>query len=161
MRKLIAVLCVVAMLLVATVPAFANPSITITVIPVTEGVEVTPLSDDLSEITDDTLRDIIEKVHSADHTLTPTEVVLAIKSPEAVDELREVENYSFTSRFNKITAPEFPMDIAFQGTTPETRIMLINMDTEEQLVVLLPNPDGTYTFPFEGYMALIDPTPAA
>ena len=79
---------------------------------------------------------------------------------DAKEELAEVKDYSFSSQFNKITAPEFPVDVEFEGTDENTKIMLINPETGE-MVIILPNEDGSFTIPFEGVFALMDPTPEA
>lgn len=160
MRKLIAVLCVVAMMLIMAVPAFANPSVAVAVIPTTEGVVVSSLDDDdpAEDIADAAAKSVVEAVNG-EGVMTPTEAVTALLGKNA-DELKEVEGYSFSSQFNKITAPEFPVDVEFEGTDENTKIMLINPETGE-LVIILPNEDGSFTFPFEGIFALMDPTPEA
>lgn len=158
MRKLIAVLCVVAMMM--AVPAFANPSVAVAVIPTTEGVVVSSLDDDdpAEDIADATAKSVVEAVNG-EGVMTPAEAVKAVLGKNA-DELKEVEGYSFSSQFNKITAPEFPVDVEFEGTDENTKIMLINPETGE-MVIITPNKDGTFTFPFEGVFALMDPTPEA
>ena len=158
MRKLIAVLCVVAMMLIMAVPAFANPSVAVAVIPTTEGVVVSSLDDDdpAEDIADAAAKSVVEAVNG-EGVMTPAEAVEAVLGKNA-DELKEVEGYSFSSQFNKITAPEFPVDVEFEGTDENTKIMLINPETGE-MVIILPNEDGTFTIPFEGVFALMDPTP--
>ena len=160
MRKLIAVLCVVAMMLMMAVPAFANPSVAVAVIPTTEGVVVSSLDDDdpAEDIADATAKSVVEAVNG-EGVMTPTDAVLAVLGKNA-DELKEVEDYSFSSQFNKITAPEFPVDVEFEGADENTKIMLINPETGE-MVIITPNEDGTFTIPFEGVFALMDPTPEA
>ena len=160
MRKLIAVLCVVAMMLMMAAPAFANPSVAVAVIPTTEGVVVSSLDDDdpAEDIADAAAKSVVEAVNG-EGVMTPTDAVLAVLGKNA-DELKEVEGYSFSSQFNKITAPEFPVGVEFEGTDENTKIMLINPETGE-MVIILPNEDGTFTFPFEGVFALMDPTPEA
>ena len=160
MRKLIAVLCVVAMMLMMAVPAFANPSVAVAVIPTTEGVVVSSLDDDdpAEDIADAAAKSVVEAVNG-EGVMTPTDAVLAVLGKNA-DELKEVEGYSFSSQFNKITAPEFPVDVEFEGTDENTKIMLINPETGE-MVIITPNEDGTFTIPFEGVFALMDPTPEA
>lgn len=153
MRKLIAVLCVATMILMA-VPAFANPSASSTVTVVTEGVTVAPVV--TSGIADDRVKEAVEAVNG-EGVMTPSEVVTAVLGA-GVDELDEVKDYSFTSQFSSIDAPEFPVDIEIAGTDATTKIMLINPETGE-LVVIEANDDGTFTIPFAGVFALIDPTP--
>ena len=161
MRKLIAVLCVVAMMLMMAAPAFANPSVAVAVIPTTEGVVVSSLDDDdpAEDIADAAAKSVVEAVNG-EGVMTPTDAVLAVLDKDAKEELAEVKDYSFSSQFNKITAPEFPVDVEFEGTDENTKIMLINPETGE-LVIILPNKDGSFTFPFEGVFALMDPTPEA
>lgn len=160
MRKLIAVLCVVAMMLIMAAPAFANPSVAVAVIPTTEGVVVSSLDDDdpAEDIADATAKSVVEAVNG-EGVMTPTEAVEAVLGKNA-DELKEVEGYSFSSQFNKIMAPEFPVDVEFESADENTKIMLINPETGE-MVIITPNEDGTFTIPFEGVFALMDPTPEA
>lgn len=160
MRKLIAVLCVVAMMLIMAAPAFANPSIAVAVIPTTEGVVVSSLDDDdpAEDIADATAKSVVEEING-EGVMTPTEAVTELLGANA-DELKEVEGYSFSSQFNKISAPEFPVDVEFEGTDENTKIMLIDPETGE-VVIIEPNEDGTFTIPFEGVFALMDPTPEA
>ena len=163
MRKLIAVLCVVAMMLIMAVPAFANPSVAVAVIPKTDGVVVSALDEEkpTADIADEAAKDVVEAVNG-EGVMTPTEAVKAVLGEEA-EEVEAVEGYSFSSQFNEISAPEFPVDVAFEGTDENTKIMLINpeADAEEKLVVIEANEDGTFTFPFAGVFALMDPTPEA
>lgn len=155
MRKLISVLCVVALMLIMAVPAFANPSVSSTVTVLTEGVVIAPPV--INDITDETVKNVVETVNGEGY-LTPADVVRMVLGEDA-EEMQEVIDYSFSSQFNTIDAPEFPVDVEFEGTDENTKIMLINPETEELLVILKPNPDGTFTFPFGGLFALIDPTP--
>lgn len=161
MKKLVAVLCVVALMMMA-IPAFANPSVAVPVIPTTEGVVVDSLdSDDLAgDNVNAKAKAAIEGVNGEGY-LTPTEVVQMVFGPDATEELAEVENYSFTSQFNKISAPEFPIDVEFEGTDENTKFMLIDPEVDETLVIILRNEDGSYTFPFAGFFAMMDPTPKA
>lgn len=153
MRKLIAVLCVVAMMLMA-VPALANPSASSTVTVVTEGVTVAPVV--TSGIADDGAKEVVEAVNG-EGVMTPSEAVAAVLGANA-DEMDEVKGYSFTSQFNSIDAPEFPVDIEIAGADAATKIMLINPETGE-LVIIEANDDGTFTIPFAGLFATMDPTP--
>ena len=149
MRKLIAVLCVVAMMLMA-VPALANPSASSTVTVVTEGVTVAPVV--TSGIADAGAKTVVEAVNG-EGVMTPSEAVAALGG-----DVSEVEGYSFTSQFNSIDAPEFPVDITVADATAETKIMLIDPATGE-LVIIEANEDGTFTIPFAGLFATMDPTP--
>lgn len=162
MRKLIAVLCVVAMMLIMAVPAFANPSVANPVETKTEGVVISELDkeDPAKDIENEAIKGVVAALNGEGY-ITPTEVVLAVKGPEATEELEAVKDYSFSSQFNHISAPEFPVDVEFEGTDENTKIMLINEKEEALLVVIEANEDGTFTFPFEGDFALIDPTPEA
>jgi len=153
MRKLIAVLCVVAMMAMA-VPALANPSASSTVTVVTEGVTVAPVV--TSGIADDGAREVVEAVNG-EGVMTPAEVVETVLGTD-VTEYEEAKGYSFTSQFNSIDAPEFPVDIEIAGATADTKIMLINPETGE-LVIIEANEDGTFTIPFAGLFATMDPTP--
>ena len=74
MRKLIAVLCVVAMMLIMAVPAFANPSVAVAVIPTTEGVVVSSLDDDdpAEDIADAAAKSVVEAVNG-EGVMTPTD----------------------------------------------------------------------------------------
>jgi len=153
MRKLIAVLCVVAMMLMA-VPALANPSASSTVTVLTEGVVVSPVV--TSDIADDGAREVVEAVNG-EGVMTPSEVVEAVLGID-VSEYDEVKDYSFTSQFNRIDAPEFPVDITVADATADTKIMLIDPATGE-LVIIEANEDGTFTIPFAGLFATMDPTP--
>ena len=149
MRKLIAVLCIVAMMLMA-VPALANPSASSTVTVVTEGVTVAPVV--TSGIADDGAKEVVEAVNG-EGVMTPAEAVAALGG-----DVSEVEGYSFTSQFNSIDAPEFPVDITVADATADTKIMLIDPATGE-LVIIEANEDGTFTIPFAGLFATMDPTP--
>ena len=149
MRKLIAVLCVVAMMVLA-VPALANPSASSTVTVVTEGVTVAPVV--TSGIADDGAKEVVEAVNG-EGVMTPAEAVAALDG-----DVSEVEGYSFTSQFNSIDAPEFPVDITVADATADTKIMLIDPATGE-LVIIEANEDGTFTIPFAGLFAMMDPTP--
>lgn len=149
MRKLIAVLCVVAMMVLA-VPALANPSASSTVTVVTEGVTVAPVV--TSGIADDGAREVVEAVNG-EGVMTPAEAVAVLGG-----DVSEVAGYSFTSQFNSIDAPEFPVDITVVGANAETKIMLIDPATGE-LVIIEANDDGTFTIPFAGLFATMDPTP--
>jgi len=153
MRKLIAVLCVVAMMVMA-VPALANPSASSTVTVVTEGVTVAPVV--TSGIADAGAKAVVEAVNG-EGVMTPAEAVEAVLGID-VPEYEEVKDYSFTSQFNRIDAPEFPVDIEIAGATADTKVMLINPETGE-LVVISANEDGTFTIPFAGLFATMDPTP--
>lgn len=159
MRKLIAVLCVVAMMLVMAVPAFAAPSVTVVADATTEGVVVNPLDeeDPVEDIENEAVKSVVEAVN-VEGTLTPTQAVLDVLGKEAKQELKEVEKYSFSSQFHAISAPEFPVDVTFEGTDENTKIMLIDPETGD-LVIILPNEDGSFTFDFAGIFALMDPTP--
>lgn len=159
MRKLIAVLCVVAMILVMAAPALAAPSITVVADATTEGVVVSSLDeeDPAEDIANEAAKSVVEAVNG-EGSLTPTEAVLDVLGKDAKEELKEVENYSFASQFHKISAPKFPVDVAFEGTDENTKIMLIDPKTGE-LVIILPNADGSFTFPFAGIFALMAPTP--
>lgn len=167
MRKLIAVLCIVAMLVMA-VPAFANPSVAGPVVTTTEGVIITPLDeeDPAKDIEHEDVKGVVEAVNGEGY-MTPTEVVEALPDEDEekqAEKLEEVKDYSFSSQFFHIWAPEFPVDVTFEGTVvnqetdQNTKVMLIDPKTSE-LVIILPNADGSYTFPFSGIFALIDPTP--
>ena len=149
MRKLIAVLCVVAMMVLA-VPALANPSASSTVTVVTEGVTVAPVV--TSGIADDGAKTVVEAVNG-EGVMTPSEAVAALGG-----DVSEVEGYSFTSQFNSIDAPEFPVDITVVGANAETKIMLIDPATGE-MVIIEANEDGTFTIPFAGLFVTMDPTP--
>lgn len=154
MRKLTAVLCVVALMLIMAVPAFANPSVSGTITVVTEGVTVAPVV--TSDIADDDAKSVVEAVNG-EGVMTPTEAVTAVLGARAA-ELKEVEGYSFTSQFNKVEAKKFPVDIEIEGADENTKLMLINPETGE-LVIIEANEDGTFTIPFEGLFATMDPTP--
>ena len=149
MRKLIAVLCVVAMMVMA-VPALANPSASSTVTVVTEGVTVAPVV--TSGIADAGAKAVVEAING-EGVMTPSEAVAALGG-----NVSEVEGYSFTSQFNSIDATELPVDIVIAGATADTKIMLINPETGE-LVIIEANEDGTFTIPFAGLFATMDPTP--
>lgn len=153
MRKLIAVLCIVAMMLMA-VPALANPSASSTVTVLTEDVTVAPVV--TSDIADDGAKEVVEAVNG-EGVMTPSEAVTAILGAGA-DELKDVEGYSFTSQFNSIDAPEFPVDIEISGADENTKLMLINPETGD-LVIIEANDDGSFTIPFAGLFATMDPTP--
>lgn len=153
MRKLIAVLCVVAMMLMA-VPALANPSASSTVTVLTEGVTVAPVV--TSDIADDRAKTVVEAVNG-EGVMTPSEAVAILLGSDGF-EYDELKGYSFTSQFNSIDAPEFPLDIEIAAADAETKIMLINPETGE-LVIIGANEDGTFTIPFAGLFATMDPTP--
>ena len=153
MRKLIAVLCVVAMMLMA-VPALANPSVTSTVTVLTEGVTVDET--ETSDIADDGAKKAVEAVNG-EGVMTPSEVAASILGSDA-PEVEELKGYSFTSQFISIDAPEFPVTIEIANADAMTMIMLINPETGE-LVIIRANEDGTFTIPFAGLFAMMDPTP--
>lgn len=153
MRKLIAVLCVVAMLLMA-VPALANPSASSTITVLTEGVNVVPV--ETSDIANDGAKEVVEAVNG-EGVMTPSEAVAIVLGSET-PEYGEVKGYSFTSQFNSIDAPEFPVIIEIAGAEATTKIMLINPETGE-MVIIKANEDGTFTIPFAGLFAMMDPTP--
>ena len=159
MRKLIAVLCVVAMMMVMAVPAFANPSVDVPVIVKTKGVVVKPLDadDPAKDIADEGAKNAVEAVNGEGFN-TPAEVGKLLNATE--EQLAELEGYSFSSQFNTIDAPEFPTDVEFDGTDENTKVMLINPESGE-LAIISANDDGTYTIPFAGIFALMDPTPEA
>lgn len=149
MRKLIAVLCVVAMMLMA-VPALANQSASSTVTVTTPGVTIAPVV--ISGIADDGARTVAEAVNG-EGVMTPSEVAAAHGG-----DVSEVEGYSFTSQFNSIDAPEFPVDIEVAGADAATKLMLINPETGE-MVIIEANDNGTFTIPFAGLFAIMDHTP--
>lgn len=153
MRKLTAVLCVVALLMMA-VPAFANPSASSTVTVLTPGVTVSAVTAD--DITDPGVKSVVEAVNG-EGQMTPDEVVVALLGEDA-PERAEVKGYSFTSQFNAIDAESFPTDIEIAGATAQTKLMLINPESGE-LVIIKANDDLTFTIPFAGIFAVMDPTP--
>lgn len=159
MRKLIAVLCVVAMLMVMAVPALANPSVSVPVISKTAGVVITPLDeeDPAKDVADKGAKSVIEAVNSEGY-MTPVEAAKELGATE--EQLAELEGYSFSSQFNTIDAPEFPVDVEFEDTDENTKIMEINPETGE-LAIISANEDITFTFEFAGIFALMDPTPEA
>lgn len=149
MRKLTAVLCVVALLMMA-VPAFANPSASSTVTVLTPGVTVSAVTAD--DITDSGVKSVVEAVNGEGH-MTPAEVAAALGFDAS-----EVAGYSFTSQFNAIDAESFPVDIEIAGATAQTKLMLINPESGE-MVIISANDDLTFTIPFAGIFAVMDPTP--
>ena len=50
------------------------------------------------------------------------------------------------------------MIIEIAGAEATTKIMLINPETGE-MVIIKANEDGTFTIPFAGLFAMMDPTP--
>ena len=154
MKKLIAVLCVVAMMAMA-VPALANPSASSTVTILTPGIIVTVI--EITTIEHADVKTVVEAVNG-EGQMTPAQVVAALLGPDA-PEMALATGYSFTSQFNTIDAEAFPVDIEIAGADMNTRVMLINPSTGE-LVIIEANPDGTFTIPFAGIFAVMDPTPA-
>ena len=153
MRKLTAVLCVVALVLVMAVPAFANPSVSSTVTALTPGVSVAPI--DTGDIADAKVKSAIEGVNGEGY-LTPDDVVVMLKGEDA-PERADVKGYAFSSQFNLISADSFPMDVQFAGTDENTKIMLVDPADAETLTIIPASADGTFAFDFGGAFALIDP----
>ena len=161
---MISLLCIAAMLMM-TVPALANPSVAVTVISETEGVTVTALAEGtIEEIASESAQTIVETVNGqgsmtpADAIHTALENATEDEKEELVAALNEVQNYSFTSQFNEMRFDGDSKDVVIAGTNQNTRIMLINPETGE-IVILKPDENGVFHFPFPGLFAMMDPTP--
>ena len=153
MKKLVAILCVVAMMIMA-VSAFAAPSASSTVTVYVDGAAVEVERVDPADIADADVKKAVEAVNE-EGGVTPEEVATILEGADSA-QAAAVKNYSFTSQFQKIDVAG-ETDIEIEGTTADTLLMFI--DADGNLIIIAPNADGTFTIPGPGLFAVIDPTP--
>ena len=107
MKRLIAVICAVAMMLAMAIPAMANPSI-VELAATGEGVTedgvaivVTPV--DVDAYANDTVKDVVTKVNGSDDVLTPAEIAEMLGADNAP---ADIADYHQVSVFMDIVATD-------------------------------------------------------
>lgn len=107
MKRLIAVICAVAMMLAMAIPAMANPSIVelaATGEGVTEdGVAIVVAPVDVDAYANDTVKDVVTKVNGSDDVLTPAEIAEMLGADNAP---ADIADYHQVSVFMDIVATD-------------------------------------------------------
>ena len=107
MKKLIAVICAVAMMLAMAIPAMANPSIvevTATGEGQTEdGVSIIVAPVEVDAYANDTVKDVVTKVNGTEVVLTPAEIAEALGAENAP---ADIADYHQVSTFMDIVATD-------------------------------------------------------